>query len=161
MDHRMPVMDGVEATQRIRQLPGGEKVCIVALTASAFQEEQERLLQAGMDAVIRKPIRLEEIWECLHQQLGLEFTYELTKPAVTEPQPLETISNDGLRSLPPELLDALREKANELNLQETLAVIDKIANEDAELAISLRRIMEGMDFRPLLQMIDTLDDTDA
>ncbi|MGD9169174.1 MAG: ATP-binding protein [Candidatus Thiodiazotropha sp.] len=161
MDHRMPVMDGVEATQRIRQLPGGGKVRIVALTASAFEEEQEKFLQAGMDAVIRKPFRLEEIWECLHQQLGLEYSYEVAKPATAGPQPLESISVEGLRSLPPDLLDALREKAKDLNLRETLAIIDKIATEDAELANSLRRSLEGMDFRPMLHMIDTMDDVDA
>jgi signal transduction histidine kinase/CheY-like chemotaxis protein len=161
MDHRMPVMDGVEATQRIRQLPGGEKVRIVALTASAFEEEQEKFLQAGMDAVIRKPFRLEEIWECLHQQLGLEYIYEVTKPVSAGPQTLETINVDGLRSLPPQLLNALRENAQGLNLQETLAIIDRIAHEDEELAISLRRSLEGMDFRPLLQKIDTMGDADA
>jgi signal transduction histidine kinase/CheY-like chemotaxis protein len=161
MDHRMPVMDGVEATQRIRKLPGGQKVHIVALTASAFQEEQEKLLQAGMDAVISKPFRLEEIWACLQQQLNLEFTYEMTEQATETLAPPQTISTDGLRSLPLELLNALREKASELNLKETLAVIDLIANEDAELAISLRHSVEGMDFRPLLQMLDSMDGADA
>jgi signal transduction histidine kinase/CheY-like chemotaxis protein len=161
MDHLMPMMDGVEATRRIRQLPGGSEARIVALTASAFHEERGKLLQAGMDAVIRKPFRQEEIWECLHQQLGLEFIYEVTKPAAAEPQPLETISADALRALPPKLLDALREKANELNLQETLDVIDEIAMEDAELANSLRRSVEDMDFRPLLQLIDAMSDMDA
>jgi CheY-like chemotaxis protein len=161
MDHRMPVMDGVEATRRIRQLPGGSEARIVALTASAFQEERGKLLQAGMDAVIRKPFRPEEIWECLHQQLGLEFIYEEMKTGAAEPQPLETINADTLRALPPELIGTLREKANELNLQETLDVIAMIAMEDAELANSLRRSVEDMDFRPLLQLIDSMSDEDV
>jgi CheY-like chemotaxis protein len=161
MDHHMPVMDGQEATKRIRRLPGGREVRIVALTASAFQEERGKLLRAGMDAVIKKPFRMEEIRECLHQQLGLEFIFEVTKPAPAAPQPLETIRADALCVLPAELLGALREKTSELNLQETLDVIGMIAKEDVELAHGLRRILEGMDFRPLLQLLDAVSDMDA
>jgi CheY-like chemotaxis protein len=161
MDHRMPIMDGVEATKRIRQLPGGEEVRIVALTASAFQEEQGLLLQAGMDAVIRKPFLLEEIWECLHQQLGLEYIYQESSLAAAEPLPRETLCADKLRSVPPELLGALREKARELSIRETMAVIDMIAEENAELANSLRHCLDEMDFRPLLQLLDSMDDADA
>ncbi|MEJ2693854.1 MAG: ATP-binding protein, partial [Candidatus Thiodiazotropha sp.] len=45
MDIRMPVMDGYEATIRIRELPGGDTVKIVALTASAFKEQREKILE--------------------------------------------------------------------------------------------------------------------
>ena len=57
MDRRMPVMDGIEATRRIRQLPGGKDVKIVAVTASAFKEQRRKLLDAGMDDFVRKPYR--------------------------------------------------------------------------------------------------------
>ena len=47
MDMRMPVMDGYEATRRIRGLPGGDTVKIVAITASAFKEQRSDILAAG------------------------------------------------------------------------------------------------------------------
>ncbi|MBV5337555.1 MAG: response regulator, partial [Deltaproteobacteria bacterium] len=70
---RMAGVDGLEATRRIRLLPGGSTVKIAALTASVFLEERQEILTAGMDDFIRKPYRADELFECLTKHLGVEF----------------------------------------------------------------------------------------
>ncbi len=75
MDRHMPVMDGDEATRRIRRLPGGDKVRIVAITASAFKEERQEMLDAGMNDVVAKPYRFDEIYDCLTRQLGVRYIF--------------------------------------------------------------------------------------
>ncbi|HEX5737904.1 MAG TPA: response regulator [Hydrogenophaga sp.] len=55
MDLQMPGMDGIQTTAQMRQLPGYERLPIVALTASAFNEQRVAALRAGMDAVVTKP----------------------------------------------------------------------------------------------------------
>ena len=57
MDCQMPVMDGYQATRRIRELPGPTRhVPIIALTASAYREELDTCLAAGMDDTLTKPL---------------------------------------------------------------------------------------------------------
>ncbi|WP_374434760.1 CHASE domain-containing protein [Inhella sp.] len=56
MDVQMPGMDGLETTRRLRQLPGGAELPVLALTAGALEEERQRALAAGMDGFLTKPL---------------------------------------------------------------------------------------------------------
>jgi CheY-like chemotaxis protein len=58
MDIQMPVMDGYEATKRIRALPDRSRaqIPIIAMTANAFKEDRSRAAESGMDAYISKPV---------------------------------------------------------------------------------------------------------
>jgi PAS domain S-box-containing protein len=68
MDERMPHMDGVEATRLIRLLPGdAAKIPIVALTGNALQGDRERLLAAGMDDYLSKPINPEKLLQAVSE----------------------------------------------------------------------------------------------
>jgi CheY-like chemotaxis protein len=63
MDVRMPVMDGVEATRRIREMErdAGRRTPIVGQTAYAIKGDRERFLDAGMDDCLSKPLFLETL----------------------------------------------------------------------------------------------------
>ncbi len=67
MDCNMPVMDGYEASTRIRQAPGRQQLPIIALTANALPDERERCKAAGMDDYLAKPFRREDL-ACLLEQ---------------------------------------------------------------------------------------------
>ncbi|MDR0521825.1 MAG: response regulator [Planctomycetaceae bacterium] len=65
MDLQMPVMDGYEATQRIKSIPDYADIPIYALTAHAFAEERERCKALGMAEHLTKPIDVERFYEAL------------------------------------------------------------------------------------------------
>ena len=62
MDMRMPIMDGYEATRQIKAHPSGKKPIIIALTATAFEEERGKILDVGCDDFVRKPFKEEDIF---------------------------------------------------------------------------------------------------
>ena len=69
MDCQMPVMDGFEATRRIRVLPGGD-LPILAVTASALEEDRRRVLEAGMDDLVPKPLNLDVLRGAIAEALS-------------------------------------------------------------------------------------------
>ena len=72
MDIQMPVMDGFEATRRIRALsePALSHIPIIAMTANAFDEDRRAAARCGMNGFISKPIDTEELLRTLHQIFG-------------------------------------------------------------------------------------------
>ena len=65
MDMQMPVLDGLDATRQIRQLPGYQATPILAMTANAFAEDKERCFAAGMNDFITKPFKPEVLYTTL------------------------------------------------------------------------------------------------
>ncbi len=61
MDLSMPDMDGLTATQQIRQMPDLCRIPIVALTANAMDKDRDRSLSAGCDGYIRKPVDVDKL----------------------------------------------------------------------------------------------------
>jgi CheY-like chemotaxis protein len=76
MDYRMPIMDGGEATQRIKTTERGEKTAIIAMSASVLTTEIDVILGKGADASVPKPIKREDLLQCIAEQLGIEYRYE-------------------------------------------------------------------------------------
>ena len=74
MDVQMPVMNGYEATKRIRKLkdPALANISILAMTANAFDEDRKKALESGMDGFLSKPIVIEELVQALKNKFTLK-----------------------------------------------------------------------------------------
>ena len=72
MDVRMPVMDGLEATKRIRAMtrPDAKRIPIIAMTADAFDEEKKKTIEMGMNYHLAKPINPPVLYQVLSQYVG-------------------------------------------------------------------------------------------
>ncbi len=84
MDLQMPLMDGYEATEKIRELPEGKTLPIIAMTANAMQSDRKRTQSVGMDDFLSKPIDLQRMYEVLShytgERLSIRGTAEQEKP---------------------------------------------------------------------------------
>ncbi len=112
MDIQMPVLDGIEATRRIRRLPGpAARVPILALTANVMADDRERYLKAGMDRCLTKPVIWPELFAALAAVAGTtppEPEPEAEPPAIPEPPLHDRALLAGLAAnLPPGALDKL------------------------------------------------------
>ncbi|MEG4147396.1 PAS domain S-box protein, partial [Microcoleus sp. Pol12B5] len=76
MDMQMPVIDGYEATRQIKANIQDEATSIVALTASAFEEERAIVLSSGCDDFVSKPFQEEVIFAKMAEHLGVQYIYE-------------------------------------------------------------------------------------
>jgi PAS domain S-box-containing protein len=86
MDMNMPGLGGLEATRRLRQLPQGERLPIIAMTASAFGEDRQACLDAGMDDHIPKPVDPDLLYATLLRWLPADATTGAT-PEPSLPMP--------------------------------------------------------------------------
>jgi CheY-like chemotaxis protein len=102
MDLHMPIMDGIEATRRIREWEerrGAGRVCMIALTASAFDDEILEMRAAGADLELRKPVNKIALAEAIETAIGLrsEETSQLPSPKLLDPTDLLSA---GFKALP-------------------------------------------------------------
>ena len=98
MDMRMPVMDGIEATQIIRQQISAT-IPIIALTANAIDGEEQKCIKAGMNDFLAKPFEEEELVQVLAKWLGIKNIYQ-SKGAREVTETKTALYNlDGLKSI--------------------------------------------------------------
>jgi len=151
MDMRMPVMDGYEATAKIRTLPGGNKVKISALTASAFKEQRNSILEAGCNDVVYKPFKPNEIFNTMEEQLGLHYTYKEVEEKISEPK--INLTREMIRDLPDDLRKVLREAAYKLDISATDEVIKSIRRNYPDIASGLQELANNYRFEIILELL--------
>ncbi len=86
MDCYMPLMDGFQATQRIRRSPRTEELPVIALTASVTEEDRNRCLAAGMNDTIDKPVRISMLARALQRWVPISGSTSM-RPVSTLPPP--------------------------------------------------------------------------
>ncbi|MRR51586.1 MAG: PAS domain S-box protein [Rhodocyclaceae bacterium] len=152
MDMRMPVMDGYEATRRIRALPGGREVKIAALTASAFREDRGEILAAGCDDVLSKPLDEEQLFAAMERLLGLRYRYA-EAPASAVPA-----SDIDLAGLPLALRDQLCRAARLLDVEATEQAIGRVRDVDPHVAEELEELVSTYRYDRIIFLCDSIQD---
>ena len=156
MDIVMPVMDGHEATRRIKASPGGHDVIIVALSASAFEEDREAVLKSGADDFLRKPVTAEELLEVIGKYLRITYEYaaeEETPIVPTSSAPAGMLSAKGV---PIDLLEAMRQAVFRSDDKQLKLLIGQIPVGHDEFAAGLRSLVARFDWESLEWILNNL-----
>jgi len=173
MDMRMPVMSGRQATQAIKSRfpnpqpgisaadPAKIQTRIIALTASAFEEERESFLAAGCDDFVRKPFREATIIEILTRHLGVRFVYAPpngNQLPVIEPQsqPLNPEKLGAqLTRIASRWKTSMRRATVEGDLKQMEALVSEIREQAPELAGQLTRLLYNFEHDEILKLLQT------
>jgi PAS domain S-box-containing protein len=146
MDMLMPVMDGYTAAQYIKTHPQGRATVIIALTASTLEADAETILNAGCEAVIRKPFRETEILQTLEQFLGTHFTVQRQKPSNRTrgtKQPMGKLRRALLESMSQEWITQAHEAAQKVDNAVLLLLIAQIPDKNHTLRDSLINLVKN------------------
>jgi CheY-like chemotaxis protein len=156
MDMRLPVMDGYEATRQIkaRAAATGRPAIVVALTASAFEEDRETILAAGCDDFVRKPFREHDIFNVLHRFLGVRFIYETVTPA---PDEAASVSLEALRAavatLPAAWAADLYQATVALAPEQMMTLIEAVRPQAPHLSDTLSQWVREFEYDKLMALI--------
>ena len=171
MDMRMPVMDGYEATRRIKWMaqataettdPQADfpQPIIIALTASAFEEERSEFFAAGCDDVVPKPVQESVILEKMAQHLNLRYLYEdnallsvlsnqqSTRLGSNQPK----IQTDSLVVMPNAWLAKLHQAAVQVDADLIYQLLAEIPSEHYLLAEQLSELARRFDFDAIIEL---------
>ncbi|MGB3691686.1 MAG: ATP-binding protein [Spirulinaceae cyanobacterium] len=156
MDMRMPIVDGYEATKKIKlqATSSGQKAKIIALTAAVFAEQQEKIFKAGCDDIVCKPFREQIIFEKIAQHIGVKYIYEgESQGSLKEAKPT-TLNYENLKVMPQKWQERLHQAAVEVDGEAITQLIKQIPSHRESLATGLAQLNRSYDFDGIIELLE-------
>lgn len=145
MDIRMPVMDGMEATRRIKATDRGKSTKIVALSAHVLRKEREEIIAAGCEDFVEKPFREEKIFDVMAKQLGLHYLFTDNQP-VGHPSHNSAIDAFDLSRLETGFLEELLSAVNNTDAMKISMLAKQLFVTDPGIASALLSCANNFDY---------------
>jgi len=162
IDLVMPKLDGFEATRRLRSMPVLKHIIVIAISASAFEFDQQQSLQVGCNDFLSKPIREEDLLQKLQEHLKLEWIYEnegeIGEPLKTQDKPDSSqVISTSSSSLPPAeeiaiLLD-LAMRGDLRAIAKRATQLEALNPQWSSFSIHLRQLAKGFKGRQILEFL--------
>ncbi len=153
MDMKMPLIDGYEATKYIKSQPNGSKTIIIALTASAFEEQRDQIFSAGCDDFVRKPFTEDLFFEKMARHLGVKYLYESDLLPVDS---VKTVAKSSLERdlsfLSQEWLTQLHQAAIAVDAEKIEQLISHILPTHRSIAKALLHLTHRYDFDTIIEL---------
>ncbi|MCA1990617.1 MAG: response regulator [Coleofasciculus sp. S288] len=154
MDMRMPVMDGYEATKRIKAHIKGQATVIIAITASVFDDKRAVVMSAGCDDFVRKPFRESVLLEKIAAHLGVQYVYE-DSPQLTSLRSrasIEVQTKEALAVMPPSWISQLYLAAVCGDYEQMLTLLDQIPETQSAIKSALADLVNNFRFDLIIDL---------
>ena len=155
MDMRMPVMDGYEATCRIKATEKGKQTPIVALTASTFEEEQRRNELLTMQGYIRKPFRENVLFSTIGKILDIKYIYEdeiISESGKNLKKDWSII--DDIAKLPNSVIFEMLDAISVADFDLLIGLINDIEQNNSKLGQYLKALANDYEYEHLQQILN-------
>jgi signal transduction histidine kinase/DNA-binding NarL/FixJ family response regulator len=155
MDMRMPVMDGYEAARQIKAHPQGQKSAIVALTASAFEEQRATILASGCDDMVRKPFQEQVIFDKMAKYLGVVYLYEdlaLSDRVSSTSEQKIPLTPEDLKIMPEDWRQSLYQAATQVDGEWLDRLIAQIPESERAIAQKLTEMNRNYCFDEIMEL---------
>ncbi|MDJ0509496.1 MAG: ATP-binding protein [Crocosphaera sp.] len=167
MDMRMPIMNGYEASRSIRSLEAENPdlrnpVIIIALTATAFDEDKKAILEVGCNDFVAKPFSEVIIFDKMQQYLGVEYFYEDSMTyayshATGNQVKIERL-HEEIRKMPKTWVDQLHHAASSAREKKLIGLIEKIPTQYHFLENYLRQMVKDLAFEKIVNLTQGFKD---
>ena len=155
MDMRMPVIDGYEATKKIKRQSYHKQTKIIAITASAFEQQKAKIMNAGCDDFVVKPFTETIIFDKLTQHLGVEFTYQAKSQGIDKPhQNGKPLSYADLTALSPALITSLNQAAIAVDAEQIEQLIAQIPPTQQHITRTITQMLAQYDFDAIIDLTE-------
>ena len=156
MDAQMPGLDGYEAIRTIRSMTAGKSVPIIAVSASAFDEDRRRMLDAGADEFLPKPIRIDTVYASIGTTAGAVYRYRediSADPDFARVNPSASELRESVASLPANIVNGIREATIDADFDRVISIVDRITEVDSSVTDSLRVMAEQYEAARIISLL--------
>ena len=157
MDIRMSGIDGYEATRSLRTLAMGVNVPIIGVSASVFEQDRQQAIEAGMDDFISKPFKAQELLLRIGVLLNARYLYEPdsgSDSVVGKGRSAKAdLISSALAKIPSELLQSLRESAENADYFQLMALIEQVRDYSSPMAEELRNLVQSYNYDACIDLL--------
>ena len=158
MDMRMPVMNGYEATQKIKATAKGQATVIIAVTGFAFEENRAGILSVGCDDFVSKPFEHDVIFAKIAEHLGVRYIYQdPDRQSSDRTSPPPELTRADLAVMPDEWIAKLYKSTISCDDRCILALLEEIPAEYTNLKTALTDLTNEFQFEKILELTATSD----
>jgi CheY-like chemotaxis protein len=156
MDIWMPVMNGVEAIRRLKQIYSEKELNIIIVSASALKHEQEKFESLGCQEILLKPFQFEQVFESIQRLLNVEYQFEQ----------VDTVSSVVIDyskiNIPKNIISEIKESCTSYNLtilEENFKLLTASNSSETSFINKLKEYKSSFDFQNMKILLEKLDDT--